>query len=69
MRPSVEEKRAYRVAEDRLRESITLRDMLPGHTYPERAEDLRIMRRFHAEHGIPPARFIRWLWWWVKGGS
>jgi hypothetical protein len=55
----------YKRAERRVRESVMLRrDGLP-HTYPRRQEDLDLMRRHHAEHGIPPAglwaRFKRWI--------
>ncbi len=65
MRPSLRE---YSDAEDRVRESLTLRvGVLPHHTYPGCAEDLEIMRRYYAEHGIPPAGFFACLMWQLRG--
>jgi hypothetical protein len=61
--------RAYREAEARLRESIALRgEGFWRHTYPDRGRDLETMRAYHEDHGIPPAGFIRRLWWSVKRG-
>jgi hypothetical protein len=51
--PSRAERRAYRAAENRLRESILVRDVLPNHTYPRHAEDLETIRSYHSEYGIP----------------
>jgi hypothetical protein len=66
-RPSLKE---YSRAEARLRESIILRASgLPMHDYPGRREDLELIKRFHAEHGIPPSGFLPRLWWRVRGGS
>jgi hypothetical protein len=53
MRPSAQEKRAYRAAENRIRESIVLREVLPGHSYPGREEDLELMRSYHQRYGMP----------------
>ena len=53
MRPTGEEKRAYRSAENRIKESIALRDILPGHSYGRREEDLALIREYHAKYGIP----------------
>ena len=53
MRPTGQERRAYRSAEARIRESILLRDVLPGHTYPGREEDLRTIKEYHGRYGIP----------------
>ena len=53
MRPTGEERRAYRSAEGRVKESILLRDLLPGHTYPRHGEDLELMRRYHEQYGVP----------------
>jgi hypothetical protein len=55
VRPSAEERRAYRRAESRLRESILVRDGLPGHTYPRHREDLETMKAYHSSYGIPAA--------------
>jgi hypothetical protein len=52
-RPSAKERRAYRAAENRLRESIALRDVLPSHSYPGRGEDIQLMRRYHEAYGVP----------------
>jgi hypothetical protein len=52
-RPSREERREYRAAENRIKESILLRDILPGHRYPGREEDLQTIRRYHGLYGIP----------------
>jgi hypothetical protein len=52
-RPTRVERRAYREAENRLRESILLRDVLPNHTYPRRAEDLQTIRNYHSKDGVP----------------
>jgi hypothetical protein len=53
MRPSGKERRAYRAAESRVRESIALRDVLPYHTYPDRERDLELMRAYHQAYGVP----------------
>ena len=53
LRPARAERRAYREAENRIRESILLRDVLPDHTYPRRAEDLETIRDYHAKYGVP----------------
>jgi hypothetical protein len=53
MRPSGKERRAYRAAENRLKESILLREVLPGHRYPGREEDLEFMREYHRLYGVP----------------
>ena len=53
MRPSGQERREYRSAEARIKESILLRDVLPGHTYPGREEDLRTIKEYHGRYGIP----------------
>ena len=70
MRPTGQEKRAYRSAQARIKESIALRDLLPGHTYPGRESDLELMRRYHEQYGVPEmglwARVRRLL---EKGGS
>ena len=52
-RPTRAERRAYRAAENRLRESILVRDVLPNHTYPRHAEDLETIHRYHSRFGIP----------------
>ena len=52
-RPSRRERREYRAAEDRIRESILLRDVLPNHTYPRRDEDLEVIHAYHSKYGIP----------------
>ena len=52
-RPSRQERREYRAAEDRIRESILLRDVLPNHTYPRREEDLRTIKAYHDRYGVP----------------
>ena len=52
-RPSRQERREYREAENRIRESILLRDVLPNHTYPRHAEDLETIRNYHSRYGIP----------------
>lgn len=52
-RPSRQERRAYREAENRLRESILLRDVLPGHTYPLYDEDCETIRTYHNRYGVP----------------
>jgi hypothetical protein len=57
-RPTRAERRAYRAAENRLRESILVRDVLPGHTYPRHAEDLETIRRYHNRYGIPDVGFF-----------
>jgi hypothetical protein len=49
-----QERREYRGAESRIRESILLRDVLPDHTYPGRDEDLQTIHRYHSRYGIPP---------------
>ena len=53
LRPTRTERGAYREAENRIRESILLRDVLPNHTYPRHAEDLETIRSYHSKHGIP----------------
>jgi hypothetical protein len=53
VRPSRAERRAYREAENRLKESILLRDILPGHTYPRRDEDLATIKAYHGRYGVP----------------
>ena len=53
MRPTGEERKVYRSAEARIKESILLRDVLPGHTYPGREEDLRTIKEYHGRYGIP----------------
>ena len=52
-RPTRAERRAYRGAENRIRESILLRGALPNHTYPRHAEDLETIRTYHSKYGIP----------------
>ena len=52
-RPSRQERREYREAENRIRESILLRDVLQGHTYPRRDEDLQTIKEYHNRYGIP----------------
>jgi hypothetical protein len=52
-RPTRAERRAYCAAENRLRESIELREALPNHTYPRYAEDLETIRNYHSKYGIP----------------
>ena len=52
-RPSRQERREYRTAENRLQESILLRDVLPGHRYPLYEEDLATLKRYHSKYGIP----------------
>ncbi len=60
--------REYTDAENRIRESLALRGGgLPRHTYPGRDEDLEAMRRYHAEHGVPPTGFFARLWWRLGG--
>jgi hypothetical protein len=41
--------------------------VLPHHTYPGQDVDLEAMRRFHAVLGVPPAGFLRRLWWRLTG--
>ena len=53
-RPSRQERRAYKEADNRIPESILLRDVLPDHTYPGRDEDLQTIHRYHSRFGIPP---------------
>ena len=53
VRPSREERREYRAAKNRIKESILLRDVLPGHTYPRREEDLATLKRYHSKYGVP----------------
>ncbi len=53
-RPSRQERREYRSAEARTKESILLRDILPDHTYPGREEDFATIRRYHSRFGVPP---------------
>ena len=52
-RPSRQERREYREAENRIRQSILLRDALPDHTYPGRDEDLQTIHNYHSRYGIP----------------
>ena len=52
-RPSRQERREYRAAEGRIKESILLRDVLPNHSYPGRGEDFATIRRYHSRYGIP----------------
>ena len=52
-RPSRQERREYRAAENRIRESILLRGVLPDHTYPGRGEDLQTIHAYHSRYGIP----------------
>ena len=52
-RPTRAERRAYREAENRIRESVLLRDVLPNHTYPRHAEDLETIRNYHSKYGVP----------------
>ena len=52
-RPSRQERREYREAENRLKESILLRDLLPQHRYPLYEEDLETLRRYHSKYGVP----------------
>jgi hypothetical protein len=68
VRPSAKERRAYRAAEDRIRQSIDLRDTLPGHTYPLRDADLETMRLFHRRYGDPRKGFLGRLKRVVGGG-
>jgi hypothetical protein len=68
VRPSGQEKRAYRAAENRIRESIVLREVLPGHTYPEREEDLETMRRYHQRYGMPDVGLMQRVKRLVGGG-
>ena len=53
IRPTRAERRVYRAAENRLKESIAVRDALPSHTYPRHAEDLEVIRNYHSKYGIP----------------
>ncbi len=53
MRPTGQEREAYRAAEARIKESILLRDILPSHTYPGRGEDLATIKEYHSRYGIP----------------
>jgi hypothetical protein len=53
LRPTRAERREYRRAEARIRESILLRDILPDHTYPHRDEDLQLIHDYHSAYGIP----------------
>ena len=53
MRPTREERREYRAAEGRIKESILLKDVLPGHSYPGRDEDFATIRRYHSRYGVP----------------
>ncbi len=53
LRPTRAERRAYRAAENRLRESILVRDVLPNHTYPRHRKDLETINRYHSRYGIP----------------
>jgi hypothetical protein len=53
VRPSRRERREYRAAEARIKESILLRDILPRHTYPSREADLQTIRRYLTRYGIP----------------
>ncbi len=53
VRPTRAERRAYRAAENRLKESIAVRAALPDHTYPGRDEDLETIRNYHSKYGIP----------------
>jgi hypothetical protein len=66
MPPSLRE---YDAAEERIRESIELRAYGLDHDYPDRGQDLGLMRAFHAEHGYPPPGFFRRLLWYVRGGG
>ena len=52
-RPSRQERREYRAAENRIKESILLRDVLPGHRYPLYDEDRETIRRYHNRYGVP----------------
>jgi hypothetical protein len=61
--------KAYRQAENRLRQSIAMRgEGFWRHSYPGREADLETMRAYHEEHGTPPSGFIRHLMWSVKRG-
>jgi hypothetical protein len=53
VKPSGEERRAYRAAENRLKESIYLRGVLPDHSYSRRLADLETMKRYHRLYGVP----------------
>jgi hypothetical protein len=53
VRPSREERKEYRAAENRIRESILLRDILPGQSYPGREEDLQTIHAYHSKFGVP----------------
>ena len=53
MRPTREERREYRAAEGRIKESILLKDVLPNHSYPGRDEDFATIRRYHSRYGVP----------------
>jgi len=68
MRPSSEERRAYRAAENRLKESILLRDVMPEHRYPRHQEDLETMRRYHRAYGMPDVGLMARLKRLVGGG-
>jgi hypothetical protein len=52
-RPSRAERKEYRAAENHIRESILLRDILPGQSYPGREEDLQTIHDYHSHYGIP----------------
>jgi hypothetical protein len=62
VRPSREERREYRVADNRIRESILLRDILPGQSYPGREEDLQTIHDYHSKFGMPGVG----LWAWAE---
>jgi hypothetical protein len=53
LRPTAAERREYRQAEGRIRESIQLKDILPDHTYPRKEEDLQTIQRYHTRYGVP----------------
>jgi hypothetical protein len=52
-RPSRQERKAYRAAENRIKESILLRDILPQHRYPQYEEDRETIRSYHRRYGVP----------------
>ena len=64
MPPSLRE---YNAAEERIKLSLELRGEGFEHDYPQRAEDLELMRDYHSAHGWPPAGFWGRLLWRLRG--
>jgi hypothetical protein len=67
-RPSRAERRAYRAAEGRLRESILARDVVPNHSYSRHQEDLETIRRYHQAYGVPDVGLLARMKRLVGGG-